>query len=104
MQKLILGKNFTKFVHCAPNEVKYKKIKQIGEVRRIWVKDDFSLTSDLCIRTKPKPNQNQIQSRKSGSRERSQSWQNMATILNLLDGFDVTSRSVRYRVTSMLTH
>ena len=41
-------------------------------------------------------------SQKSGSRERGQSWQNVATILNLLDGFDVTSRSVRDRVTYSL--
>ena len=39
---------------------------------------------------------------KSGSRERGTAWQNVAANLNALDGFLLTARVVRDRVTNLL--
>ena len=39
---------------------------------------------------------------KSGSRERGNAWQNVATSLNKLDGFVLTARAVRDRVTTLI--
>ena len=38
---------------------------------------------------------------KSGSRERGTSWQNVATTLNAIDGFLLTARTVKDRVTNL---
>ena len=45
---------------------------------------------------------NGIFSYKSGSRERGQLWQTIATHLNSLDGFLVTKRSARYHFTTLI--